>query len=108
MLEHHEGEVVGPPVPSLAVSGVLGVAHTLDGDDYTALVRVISVHMVSAQERQPPQVAVVTRLVRVLAIKIIDKSKFIGNGKPISKRSTTDQPFHDGESSGKQRLSISW
>ena len=57
---------MGPAVPSLAVPGVLGVAHTLDGDDDPALVRVISVHMVSAQEGQPPQVAVVTRLVRVL------------------------------------------
>ena len=68
---------MGPAVPSLAVPGVLGVAHALDGDDDPALVGVISVDMVSAQERQPPQVAVVTRLVRLLLI--YDKSKFIGN-----------------------------
>ena len=57
---------MGPPVPSLAVASMLGVAHALDGDNDPALVRVISVHMVSAQEGKPPQVAVVTRLVRVL------------------------------------------
>ena len=75
VLEHHEGEVVRPPVPPLAVASVPGVAHTLDGDDDPALVRVIRVHMVSTEEGEPPQVAVVTRLPSVL----LCVSKLIGN-----------------------------
>ena len=91
VLEHHEGEVVRPPVPPLAVASVPGVAHTLDRDDDSAPVRVIvlystvlyctvpvwvvRVHMVSAEEGQPPQVAVVARLPSVL----LCVSKLIGN-----------------------------
>ena len=75
VLEHHEGEVVRPPVPPLAVARVPGVAHTLDRDDDPAIVRVIRVHMVSSEEGQPPQVAVVARLPSVL----LCVSKLIGN-----------------------------